>query len=179
MMRKFPGILLFSAIEVAGLIGWLAAVDAGQRILALLILEVTFILEHIVTDNLLHERVLFNLRGLPLGQIVVFSTIETVIWAVWLLLWDVSRFAAGIFLGLGLTLEHTLSKNVHERRGLFDKIIDLTTIPHTIVEAVTAGAWLNLVRMAQPVGGAVVLLVGSVIEHTIAVTGTRTPQNER
>lgn len=173
-LQRTLGIVLFSIIEVAGLAGWLVLADAGQVVVGILVLALGLIVEHIVTDNLLHKRPLYNLGSLPFGQIVAFSTLETGIWAVWLALWGIHPVLATAFLFSALVVEHTVSKNVHERRGLFDKIVEIAVVPHTIVETIACDGWLILVRTAQPIYGVVFLLVGSILEHTIAVSRTST-----
>ena len=171
-MRRFLGILLFSAIEVAGLVGWLVLVDAGAQIAGVAVLAIGLVTEHAVTDNLLHGRALFRLTDLPFAEIAAFSALETAIWAVWLALWGIVPAVATVFLPATLLLEHTISKNVHERRGLFDKVIDVKTLPHSLVEAAACSWWVLLARGAHPIIGAVVLFIGSVLEHVIAVWGT-------
>ena len=74
-LQRTLGIVLFSIIEVAGLAGWLVLADAGQVVVGILVLALGLIVEHIVTDNLLHKRPLYNLGSLPFGQIVAFSTL--------------------------------------------------------------------------------------------------------
>ncbi len=181
-MKRFLGIVLFSIIEVAGLIIWLLLVDADPAVidllglLGLVVLDIFLIVEHTVTDNLLHGRPLFRFSGLPLGEIVIFSTIETIIWGVWLVLADqVNPIVAVVFLVITLFFEHTISRNVHERDPLFSQIFDPGTFVHTVIESVACAGWLALVRAGQPIIGAIVLLVGSIIEHTIAVKGTKVP----
>lgn len=171
--RQFLGILLFSVIEVIGLVGWLVLVDRGQFILGVAFLAIGLVTEHVVTDNLLHGRSLFRLTGLPLAEIAAFSALETVIWAAWLTLWNTDVVLATVFLAVTLLIEHTISKNVHERRELLDKIVNIAVVPHTIVETAACTGWLLLARSAHPVLGAAVLLVGSIVEHTIAVRGTQ------
>ncbi len=71
-MKRFLGIVLFSVIEVAGLIIWLQLVDADPAVidllglLGLVVLDIFLIVEHTVTDNLVHGRPLFRFSGLPL-----------------------------------------------------------------------------------------------------------------
>jgi len=171
-MSRILSIILFSVIEVIGLGGWLALVDRGLRVVGAVVLNIALALEHVVTDNVIHRRPLFNFRDLPLGQIVAFSTLETVIWATWLYLWGIDRILATLFLSVALQLEHTISKNVHERRGLFDRFVDVAVVPHTIVETIACTVWLVLVRSAQAIAGIGVLFVGSILEHTIAIRRT-------
>lgn len=185
-MNKTLGVLLFSAIEVTALVIWLALQDmqvGAYDVLGLLGIVILFaglFVEHVVTDNVLHRRPLFNIvygdkQGLgsfPLGQIAIFSAIETGIWVAWLLLYDgVDPGIAVVFLVAALFIEHSISKNVHERRPIFSAL-HATVIPHTLVETAACHIWLVLVRSAQLVLGPVVLLVGSIIEHLIAVRGT-------
>lgn len=172
--KRTLGIILFSVIEVAGLAGWLVLADLGRVFTGILVLLVGLVVEHIVTDNLLHKRSLFQFNSLPLGQILAFSALETGIWVAWLALWGVHPALASAYLVAALTVEHTVSKNVHERRPIFDKIVDVGVVPHTIVEVVACDGWLILVRNAQPVYGVVFLLLGSILEHVIAVSRTKT-----
>lgn len=172
-MKRILGIVLFSIIEVAALAGWLALVDADRWIIGVLVLEVGLIVEHLVTDNLLHKRSLFQSDGVPFGQIFVFSALETGIWVSWLALWGIHPALASAFLVAALVIEHTVSKNVHERRPIFDKIVDVGVIPHSIVETAACDGWLVLVRAGQPIGGVIFLLVGSILEHVIAVSRTK------
>ncbi len=71
-MKRFLGIVLFSVIEVAGLIIWLQLVDADPAVidllglLGLVVLDIFLIVEYTVTDNLVHGRPLFRFSGLPL-----------------------------------------------------------------------------------------------------------------
>lgn len=173
-MKRTLGIILFSVIEVAGLAGWLILADLGRAFTGILVLLVGLVVEHIVTDNLLHKRALFQFDSLPFGQILAFSTLETGIWVSWLALWGVHPALASAFLVAALVIEHTISKNVHERRPIFDKIVDVGVLPHTIVETAACDGWLVLVRTAQPIYGVVFLLLGSILEHFIAVSRTKT-----
>jgi len=167
-MKKLAGIGLFTVVEVAGLVGWLALANAGLVAAGIAVLAVALVVEHIITDNVLHNRSLINVRDLPLLEIAAFSGLETAIWAGWLLLWGVSPAMATAFLLLALLIEHTISRNVHERRDLLDRLVDPETLPHTIVEVVSCDLWLILARAGNPLA-AVVLLIGSFIEHVIAV----------
>ncbi len=179
-MRRTLGIILFSIIEVAGLAGWLVLADQGGGLIVvgIFVLAIGLILEHIVTDNVLHNRPFFNLSSLPIQQIVGFSLLETGIWVSWLLRWGVHPALATVFLAFALLVEHTVSKNVHERRVFLDKIIDVAVIPHTIVETVSCDVWLVLARSAHPILAVVSLLVGSLVEHTIAVSRTKPGSNQ-
>ncbi len=174
------GILVFSIIEVVGLAGWLFLQDLQPGfldvfgLLGIAVLFVGLFAEHIVTDNVLRSRSFVNLSNLPLGEIATFSFIETGIWATWLVLADsVNLPVSVVFLLLALFVEHTISKNVHERRPIFSRLFNAVTLPHTVVETVACSVWLVLARAAQPILGIGVLLVGSIIEHVISVRITK------
>ncbi len=179
VLRKL-GVLIFTLIEVQGLIVWLAAQDRAPTPYGVLALAgLTWLLnslfwEHVVTDNVLHGRGLLNLRFVPLRDIFIFSLIETGIWGAWLVIYEAGYpIAAMGFLFVALFFEHTISRNVHERRPIFARpLFEPRTILHTVVETGSCQGWLVLVRSAQPVIGAGVLLIGSIVEHLIAVSRT-------
>ena len=173
-MTRAIGVVVFTVIEVAALAGWLVLVDRGLAAVGIGVLFVGLVVEHIITDLVIHARRRVNGDKLPILEIVAFSGLETAIWAAWLLLWTfVDPIGATIFLTAALLIEHTVSKSVHERRGLLDRLIDVVTLPHTVVEVIACTAWLLLVRTGQPLIAIAVLLVGSLVEHTIAVSRTR------
>lgn len=176
-MKKFIGIGAFTIVEVAGLVAWLALALQDQALLGLGILAGALSLEHIITYFVIPQLPKDLRAPFPLLSILAFSGIETVIWGVWLLLAQsllnpftaLNLFAAAAFLAIALLIEHTLSDNVFRSRGLFSKIIEARTIGFTIIEVVAASVWLLLVLVGQPVIGTAVLLVGSFVEHNIAV----------
>ena len=173
-MRPTIGVVIFTIVEVASLAGWLVLVDRGLAGVGIGVLFVGLVVEHVITDNVLHSRSLLSLASVPILEVVAFSGLETAIWAGWLVLWTlISPIAATIFLILALLIEHTISRNVHLRLGLFKRLIELETLPHTVVEVIACTAWLLLVRTGQPLIAIAVLLVGSLVEHTIAVSRTR------
>jgi hypothetical protein len=85
-------------------------------IVALAVLVVGFTIEHLVAYNVIHNRGLFELQGLPVGQKSVVSLIESVIWALWLVLTGLNAILAAVVLAGLLILEHTLSDNVFKGR---------------------------------------------------------------
>ncbi|MBM2848039.1 MAG: hypothetical protein HW418_981 [Anaerolineales bacterium] len=152
---------------------WLALVrgqaNIGLMLAGLAVLAVGFTIEHLLAYNVIHERGLLDLRGVPIGQKAVVSVIETAIWALWLALAELNAIVAAIVLAGLLIVEHTLSDNVFKHKGLFARLIDGRTIGFSLIEAVGAAIWLALVEASLAVVGIVILVVASFIEHSMAV----------
>ena len=70
---------IFTTVEVITLVVWLVlaleAETAIQGIIAVAVLIGGFTLEHLITYNVVHNRPLFDFRGLPIGQKLVVSLI--------------------------------------------------------------------------------------------------------
>ncbi len=164
-MKKLLGIAGFTIVEVAGLVVWLILALQGQGLLGLGILFVALTGEHLITDVVIGRT-----SGLPILPILAFSGIETAIWGIWLLIAQgVNPYVAAVFLAVSLLVEHTLSDNVFRGQPLFSRIVELRTAGFTVIEVVAATVWLILVLQGQPIVGAVVMLIGSFIEHNVAV----------
>ena len=176
-MRDQLRIGIFTIIEVATLAVWLVlargAASIGSMIAALAVLVVGFTIEHILAYNVIHNRGLLDLPGVPIGQKAVVSLIESAIWALWLVLANLNLILAAIVLAGLLILEHTVLDNVFKGRGLFSKLLDARTIGFSLIEAVGAAIWLALVEANLAVVGIVILAVASFIEHTLAVALAR------
>lgn len=172
-MRDQLRIAVFTIIEVAALASWLAivrgAADIGSMLAGIAVLIVGFTIEHLVAYNAIHNRGLFELQGLPIGQKAIVSLIESGIWTLWLKLTGLNALVAGVELASLLILEHTLSDNVFKGRGTFSKLLDARTIGFSLVEAIGAVIWLALVDANLAAVGIVVLAVASFIEHIMAV----------
>jgi len=176
-MRDQLRIAVFTIIEGVTLVAWLAlareATNIGSMIAALAVLIVGFTIEHIMAYNVIHNRGLLDLQGVPVGQKSVVSLIESFIWALWLVLAALNAVVAALVLTVLLVVEHTLSDNVFKGRGLFSKLLDARTIGFSLIEAVGAGIWLALADANMAVVGIVILVVASFIEHTLAVALAR------
>lgn len=179
MLNKQVGIIVFTAVEVVTLVVWLAlaliATDVLISILAIVVLIVGFTIEHLITFNVIHNRSLFDFRGLPVAQKAVVSLIETAIWVVWLVIARLDVFdgfepviAAVVLTGL-LIIEHTLSDNVFTGKRLFERIADRRTIGFSIIEGAGAAIWLALIDIDLALVGIAVLAAASFIEHNLAV----------
>lgn len=180
MINKQVGIAVFTAVEVATLVVWLAvalaADDITDSIIALVVLIIGFTVEHLITFNVIHKRPLFDFSGLPVGQKAVVSLIETAIWVVWLTLARMEVFdgfdhiVAVIVLAGLLIIEHTVSDNVFTRKKLFEKLADKRTVGFSIIEAAGAAIWLALIEIDLALVGVAVLAAASFIEHNMAVS---------
>ena len=172
-MKDQLRIAIFTIVEGATLATWLVlarnAANIGSMLAALAVLIVGFTIEHLVAYNVIHNRGLFDLQGVPIGQKAVVSLIESFIWVLWLVLADRNAILAIVVLAGLLVVEHTLSDNVFKGRGLFSKLLDARTIGFSLIEAVGAGIWLALVEANMAVLGILILVVASFIEHTLAV----------
>ena len=173
-------IAIFTAVEVITLVVWLAlalqATDILSGLIAVTVLIIGFTLEHLITYNVVHNRPLFNFKGLPIGQKFIVSLIETGIWVVWLVLlqsgvfdWTTGLVVATVFMFVTLLVEHTVSDNVFTKRPLFSRIIERRTIGFTIIEAVGAGIWFALVDVNLAVLGILILTIASFSEHILSV----------
>jgi len=179
LLKKQLRIAVFTAVEVVTLVVWLAlaltATDVLISILAIAVLIVGFTIEHLITFNVIHNRPLFDFRGLPVAQKAVVSLIETGIWVVWLVIARLDVFdgfepviAAVVLTGL-LIIEHTLSDNVFTGKRLFERIADRRTIGFSIIEGAGAAIWLALIDIDLALVGIAVLAIASFIEHNLAV----------
>ena len=97
------------------------------------------------------------------------SLVETVIWALWLVLAGLNAILAAVVLAGLLILEHSLSDNVFKGKGLFSRLLNGRTMGFSLIEAVGAAIWLALVEANLSVVGILILVVASFVEHTMAV----------
>jgi hypothetical protein len=181
-MRDQLRIAVFTIVEGATLVIWLALVRSaagiyqvttGSLVAGIAVLIVGFTIEHIIAYNVIHNRGLLDLQGVPVGQKFIVSLIETVVWAVWLVLADLNMILAAVFLTISLIIEHTLSDNVFKGRDIFSKLLDARTIGFSLVEVIGAAIWLALVQADMSVVGIAILLIASFIEHLLAVALAR------
>lgn len=175
------GIAVFTVIEDVFLIAWLALARSMQsvlRVLAAPVLAIGLFLEHIVATNVKNGVSLVNLSGVPLGRIAVNAVLETVIWVVWLVLWQFYPFAilgVGIpiyaiaFLEIGLIVEHSLTDNIFHGRPLFQNLLNRRVIGFSTVENLGASIWLGLIGAGLAPLGVVALVLFQFIEHKMAI----------
>jgi hypothetical protein len=165
------GLVLFTAVEVVGLVGWLALVRAGRRVLGVLVLPVTFFVEHLIAYNVKRGVGLLRL-DVPAGRIAVNAVIETVVWVDWLALWMLGggwRFVATAVLFVTLVIEHSITDNIFRGRPLFENLLNRHTFWFSAVETIGATGWIVLVDAGLGLVGVGVLAVASLIEHRMAL----------
>ena len=165
------GLVLFTAVEVVGLAGWLTLVRAGRRVLGVLVLPVTFFVEHLIAYNVKRGAGLLRL-DVPAGRIFVNAVIETVVWVVWLALWMLGggwRFVATAVLFVPLVIEHSITDNIFRGRPLFENLLNRHTVGFSAVETIGATGWIVLVDAGLGLVGVGVLAVASLIEHRMAL----------
>jgi hypothetical protein len=181
-MRDSVRIAVFTVIEGVTLAIWLVLVrsaagiyqvSTGSLVAGIAVLAVGFTIEHVIAYNVIHNRGLLDLQGVPIAQKAVVSLIETVIWAVWLVLAVLNMIVATVILTVLLIFEHTLSDNVFKGKDIFSKLLDARTIGFSLVEAVGAAIWLALVQANLTAVGIAILLVASFVEHSLAVALAR------
>ncbi len=167
---KILGITLQTISEFIGLVIWLAA-ESGlilDPITGRIILMAGFLAEHFVAYFFLISK------DLPKMLLMAVSVSETILWIVWLIIFNVvGIIPTTIFLLISMLVQHTIESHVFGGRAPFTPPfpIDSDVLPHTIVEVVGATAWIYLVQSGtiSVVGviGAVILLVLLAVEHII------------
>lgn len=172
-MNKIVGIIVFTIIELAALVGWLALVLQGNNIAGIAVLVIGLILEHIVSYNVFNKRPLFNFSGISLGGLLLISATESLIWVVWLVLSQgsgiISIIIGAVFLVITMFFQHSVERNVFLSKPLFDRIVKTEVIGFTVIEAVAAAVWLFFVLDPgmSDIIGAGILGIGLLVEHII------------
>jgi hypothetical protein len=190
-LLHFPGIghflvvVIFTGIEIVGLIEWLAISNGGNPIkvlgqpypilqlgaissrvgmtgFAAIVLAVFLLVEHIITQVDATGRA----SGKQLVEILTFSSLESVIWVVWLLLIPVNGILAFTFFLVLLFVEHHIADNVKKGLSFFKlsstRPVFIGLLVLTISEVVGAVVWIGNQNLLA------VLIVGSLLEHYIA-----------
>lgn len=165
------GIAVFTVVEDAALVIWLALVRAGQRVGGVAALLVGFFVEHVIAQRVKGGPV----TGKIAGQIAVNAILETVVWVVWLVLWPISRIGATAWLYATLVVEHSLTDNIFHGRPLFSRLLNRNVFGFTALETIGSTAWLALVDAGQVPVGIAILVVFQYAEHARAIALGRRP----
>ena len=191
-LLHFPGlghflvVVVFTGIEIVGLIEWLALSNGGNPImvlgqaypilqlgaissrvgttgLAAIVLAVFLLVEHIITQADATGRFI---SGKQFVEILTFSSLESAIWVVWLKLIPVNGIIAITFFLAALFVEHHIADNVKKGLSFFKlsstRIVFTGLLVLTISEVVGAVVWVGNQNLLA------VLIVGSLLEHYIA-----------
>jgi hypothetical protein len=157
-----------SAIEDFGLVVWLAMIHASP-LLTMMVLAAITLFTFLTTEHLISQKdSAGTLTKRSVLEVLGFTAIEVVNWAVWLALIPINGgLAASYFLG-SFFIEHQITYNV--KKGLpFLKFrengsIRRNIIIETVSEFIGAALWLAL----GPAFGVTALVIGSSIEHFVA-----------
>src|SRR3989454_11290874 len=191
----FPGlahflvVLIVTSLEIVGLMGWLAVATGkgldsvfgnlailsslnqldqfiptiGRARFASIFLGFFLLMEHIIAQM---DQTGRGISGREFTEILSFTSLEAVIWTVWLLLIPVNGVLAIVFFLGSLFVEHQITDNV--KKGLpflhFARLgsrLATGLLIFTVFEVVGAVVWLAL-------SSAIPLAIGSTIEHYIA-----------
>lgn len=181
----FVRVLVFTLVEDAALIAWLALVRAGRALLGGALLPIGFFVEHVIADNVKNHDSLFNLRGIPYGRIAVNALLETGLWLVWLFLWPFYQFDifgvgipafAIVWLQITLHIEHNLTDNIFHGRPLFADLFNSRVLGFTTLENIGASGWLGLIGAGQPIFAIMWLIVFQQAEHMRAIVLGQRPR---
>lgn len=160
------GIVVFTLIEV----GAVSSLLLGNTWLMLGVVFAAFLAEHIVSYN--HKRVgrsLFDLDGLPLGELTVVAGWETATWGIWFLMAREQPIVAGAILLVGLLVGHVMERNVLADMDLFEHfgIRARESLDFTALETVVGIGWLLLLDLNGLLAAAA-LAFGLYAEHHIS-----------
>jgi len=165
-MNIHAKIFSFSAVETAALALWLSILGP----VGLLIMDIGLSIEHWMSYNTNRGKKLFNLKDVPFGKIIAFSTSETAIWALWLLVFQAYGFIAGaIFLTALLIPQHKIELNVVEKKPFFHQLLSGRTVVISAIEGIGGTLWGAVAQqagtIAEKVAAVLVLLIVMQVEH--------------
>ena len=192
MIKKFPGILLFTLVEALGIgFFWDKFFDLKQILVASLIAIPFLILEHIMAKNVSQGLPLFNISMSHLPKQIVLGITEIAFWDVWRLIHERVEFplvgpllAVLVFAGL-LVLQHNAEGNVNSGAGFFSNLFRSQGVLISIIESFTAFAWLLADDLYQTVTSdnnarliaLIPIFLGLLIEHFVRVIGEAHKEN--
>lgn len=177
-MKKFLKVLGFSILEALTFgVLWDKLFDGGHILLASLVSFPLVAIEHIMARNTANDKPLLSgfFQRLPL-QLVLGAT-ELVFWDVWRLIHERVEFEHfGPVLGLVvfallLILQHNAEHNVNDGSSIFTKLFRGQGVVISVIEAVTAMAWLFADDANGIVLALIPLLLGLTVEHTVREFG--------
>ena len=191
-LLHFPGIAhflvvgVFTGIEIVGLVKWLALSNGtdpstvlgqaysilqlggifsrtGAAGFAAIILAVFLLVEHIITQVDATGRFV---SGKQFVEILIFSSLESAIWLVWLELIPVNGLLAFTFFLAALFVEHHIADNVKKSLPFLKlsstRLVFTGLLILTVSEVIGAVVWIGNQNLLA------VLIAGSLIEHYIA-----------
>jgi len=178
--------IVATAGEFAALYLWLQFLDAGQFVLANVLLWAGFAVERLAVY--LWIRYIYRSREgrtdkqpllVTVAGLFLITLSEVLIWIFWLALADgdilglaavapaTAMAIAGVILMVLMTIEHSVEMGALKRTNPLAYMTSPSTLLFTFMEVAGAVAWLALVRADRPLLGALCLLVGLSIEHVL------------
>jgi hypothetical protein len=170
--------------EFLGLYFWLAYFDAGQYVLATIVLWAGFLTERYVVLNWTAA-----FRGVlaaeypdaphydsfqamstvqKVGKLLIITVTEISVWVSAVLVFDhVHWVAAFVVLVIGEQLQHSWELGLIASRPITDYIPTWKALTITLLETIGGIIWIGLVRHEQPQLGGLFLLIGLSIEHVV------------
>lgn len=159
---------LVSAIEDTGLVIWLAMLHASPLLSAMILAAVT-LLTFLTVEHLISQKdSAGTLTKRSILEVLGFTSLEVVNWAVWLALIPINpALAAGYFLG-SFFVEHQITYNTKKGLPFLNFIengsVRKDIIIETVSEFIGAALWIAL----GPSFGVAALVIGSSVEHFVA-----------
>jgi hypothetical protein len=170
--------------EFVGLYFWLAYFDAGQYVLATIVLWAGFLTERYVVLNWTasfrgvlaaeypdapHYDSFQAMRPIQkLAKLLIITVTEITIWVTAVLVFDhVHWVAAFAVLIVGEQLQHSWELGLIASRPITDYIPTGKALTITLLETVGGIIWIGLVRHGQPQLGGLFILIGLSIEHVV------------
>lgn len=170
--------------EFVGLYFWLAYFDAGQYLLATIVLWAGFLTERYVVLNWTAAFRALLAAEYPeaphydsfqamnpvqkLAKLLIITVTEITIWVGAVLVFDhVNWVAAFGVLVLGEQLQHSWELGLIASRPITDYIPTWKALTITLLETVGGIIWIGLVRHEQPQLGGLFILIGLSIEHVV------------
>ena len=190
-LLHFPGlvhfivVLVVTGIEILGLTGWLQLLNGtplstvlglfyfpqidqartalGLNVFAGVFLGMFLLVEHVIAQM---DQTGRRVSGRQFVEIFGFSTLEVVVWGVWLFLIPVNGLVAFLFFLGSLFVEHQITDNVKKGQPFlhFARLgsrLATGLLIFTVFEVVGGVLWLAF-------SSAIPLAIGSTIEHYIA-----------
>ena len=190
-LLHFPGlghflvVAIFTAIEIFGLVKWLQLFHGadpasvlgqaysilrlgvvlsrvGTTIFSGIILATFLLVEHLITQWDTTGRFV---AGKQFVEILTFSSLESVIWIVWLKLIPLNGLLAFTFFVVALFVEHHIADNVKKALPFLklssSSLVFVGLLILTLSEVIGAVVWVGQGLLAA-------LIVGSLFEHYVA-----------
>ena len=159
-------LIIFTAVELAGLALWLALLsEPGLQLIAAAVLIIGLNVEHFIA---------FSKSPASTGKIIGISLSEAAIWTVWLFVASKSALLGFSVLAGLMLFQHLVERNLFLGKPLFDVGDLFRVIDFTLIEVTGAAVWLVLVSVNKSVFGIAALGAALLVEHIIQTNKLKT-----